>query len=143
LDRHYQDFSTPRLEKIDKRIESLNTKIDSLRTAFHPEIHRVDEKIDSIKEDIDERIDSVKEDVRNLREEFSERIDSVKGDLDGRIDNLKEDVRNIVVAPSTYEVDRLFRAENFRSVGIVPKIIVDRIKKLIYYDGYEKPRQKI
>lgn len=59
-----QDLIIPEFRTLQVEIRRLDEKIDSFREEFRSEIKRLDEKIEGVKED-----------VRNLREEFKLAID--------------------------------------------------------------------
>ena len=77
-----QDFLVPRLNVLEG-------KLDGFQIEFRTEIHRLDDKMDGVKEDvrnlrgelhqtrgeIHQALDGVKTDVRGLREEFRLAID--------------------------------------------------------------------
>ncbi len=80
--RAWKDIAE-RLDRVEKRIDALDQKVDRFREELSGRIDALDERLSS-------RIDALDGKVERLREELSSRIDALDQRLSSRIDALDQ-----------------------------------------------------
>ncbi|MCL5408959.1 MAG: hypothetical protein M1135_02945 [Candidatus Omnitrophica bacterium] len=83
-----QDIVAPELQGIKIEIKRLDEKIDSVKNETLSEIKRLDSKIDSLDKSLNSRIDSLDSKINSLDKSLNSRIDS----LDFKIDSLEREI---------------------------------------------------
>ena len=73
-----QDLILPEFRTLQVEIHRLDEKIDSFREEFRTEIRRLDQRIDSLKESLEKQIDSFREEFRTEINRLDQRIDSLE-----------------------------------------------------------------
>ena len=75
---------------MDKKIQPLETKIDTVEKNLTSEIKRLDKKIDAVEQSLNAKIDSVEQSL-------NAKIDSVEQSLNTKIDSVERTLQNQII----------------------------------------------